>query len=134
MPKVKYKHMLRDEAELWDRFLETSEIDYLDLLYDVHVGTLPDLPEDTSPEMERLAEAIYRKRIDVVMETVDEVWIIEVKPRAGMSALGQLLTYSELYEREFSPDKDLHLAVVCERLEQDAEDLLTLHGVDIFVV
>lgn len=134
MAKVKYKHMLSDEAELWTRFLKAEEVEFLELHYDVHVGTLPDLPADTSPEMAKLAESIYRKRIDVVMETEEEIWIIEVKPRAGMSALGQLLTYEILFRREFAPEKDTHLAVVCERLEQDAEDLLTLHGIDIFVV
>ena len=134
MPKVVFPHMLKDEVEIWKRFRQIDPIPFLKLDYDVHVGTLPSGLGPLTPEMESLARAIYRKRIDVVGETEDEVWIIEIKPRAGMSTLGQLISYEALYEKEFSPTKPIRLAVVCERTEQDMEDLLVQYGIDIYQV
>lgn len=42
----------------------------------------------------------WRKAIDLVISTADSVWIIEAKPRLNCAALGQILLYGDLYEKE----------------------------------
>ncbi|GAI83619.1 unnamed protein product, partial [marine sediment metagenome] len=75
-----------------------------------------------------------RKRVDVVGETASTIVIFEVKPRAGMGAMGQLLNYRALYLREVRPAKPLRMMVVCERVEPDVTRTYAQYGIEIALV
>ncbi len=122
------------EAEIWTRFLRQTELEFLDITYDLHLGKgVPWLPVE--PEyMKRLKLAVTRKRVDAVAETADDVWIFEVKPRIGLSALGQLLAYFELYQREYGADQSIMLGAVGYDIEPDIQETFELHAVNTFLV
>ena len=126
--------MSKEEAQIWTDFLKTFEIPFLRIEYDVHLGEgIP--PKPGEPEwLVRLKRAITRKRVDAIAETEEDIWIFEVKPRIGMSALGQLLTYYELYMEEYSPEKPIMLAAVGRRKEPDIDGAFELYAVNIFLV
>ncbi len=130
----RYPHMKAYEAEIWTAFLKQTELEFLDIKYDLHLGKgVPWLP--TEPEyMQRLKLAVTRKRVDVVAITRDDLWIIEVKPRIGLSALGQLLTYFELYQREYTTDLPIMLGAVGYDIEPDILETFELHAVNTFIV
>jgi len=44
------------------------------------------------------------------------LYIYEIKDRAEMSALGQLLTYEALYREEYEPKKPIKKVVIADRL------------------
>ena len=86
-----YPHMLADEARIWTKFLQTTQLDFQKITYDVHLGQ-GILPVPGEPDfMKDLKLAVTRKRVDAVGETAEDIWIFEVKPRIGMSAIGQLV-------------------------------------------
>ena len=118
-PKPAYPHLMPLEVPIWERFLAEYGFLFTRLTYDVHVGEGAPISEDATPGEVRQIQAITRKRIDVVGETKDELWIIEVKPRAGHAAAGALLNYRRLYRREYHSLKPVRLVVVCERVEWD---------------
>lgn len=132
--RTHYPHMRQDEARIWTKFLKQTDLEFTRVIYDLHLGTgvLP-LPSDPD-YMRRLLSAVTKKRVDAVGETADAIWIFEVKPRISMSALGQLETYVELYENEYSPEKPVILAAIGESEAPDIRSTFELYGVDIILV
>lgn len=129
-----YPHMRADEARIWTRFLQKTDLEFTRVTYDLHlgVGVLP-LPADPD-YMRRLLSAVTKKRVDAVGETDTDIWIFEVKPRISMSALGQLVTYFELYQEEHRPVKPLMLAAIGEREAPDMRAAYELYAVNIILV
>ena len=101
--------MKRIEKELWQRFLSKYEEEYSKFEYDVHVGAGTPAPPDSPAWLKKDVAALSRKRIDIVAHRPGVIEIIEIKERCGMSALGQLKTYLNLYM--IYPGKLLHLKV-----------------------
>lgn len=132
--RTSYPHMRTDEARIWTRFLETTTLEFEKIIYDLHLGTgvLP-LPSDPD-YMRRLLSAVTKKRVDAVGETNTDIWIFEVKPRISMSALGQLVTYFELYQEEHRPVKPVMLAAIGEREAPDIRTAFDLYAVNIILV
>jgi hypothetical protein len=133
-PKIKYPHMLPYEAELWDRFLSIRRPPFLQLEYDVHVGDAPPPPETLPDYLVNMFKSVNMKRIDVVAHDPDVIYVVEVKGRAGLSALGQVLAYKYLYERDFKPGKPVEMRIVCERLEPNIDEIAKEHNVYIWRV
>jgi len=132
--KTRYPHMLPNEAEIWDRLLAVRTPPFIKLEYDVHVGDTPEPPPDLPDYLKPMFETVYRKRIDVVAHDPDKIFVIEVKPRAGMSALGQVLSYKFLYERDFKPTKPVEMRIVSEREEPNIREIAALQNVGIWIV
>lgn len=62
------------------------------------------------------------KRIDLVFEKENEIWLIEAKRRLNFEALGQVLTYKRLYQHEISPSKNIKLGIVCKETDVEVEE------------
>jgi len=133
-PKIKFPHMLPVEAELWDKFLSIRQPPFEKLEYDVHVGDAPERPPDLPEYLWGMFKSVNQKRIDVVGHDPDVIYVIEVKPRAGLSALGQVLAYKFLYLRDFKPTKPVQMRIVCERKEPNIDEIAEENGVYIWQV
>lgn len=96
----KYPHMLPADAQLWTRYLETNPFPAAHVRYDVHVGTPAPVPEGTGPNYARMIQALSTKRIDALVILPDKTLVVEVKPHAGATAVGQALCYALLYRQE----------------------------------
>ena len=133
MPQ-EFTHLLPLERPIWARYLASTTEEFLSLTYDLHLGEGAPVDPVWSEGTKAIVAAVSRKRVDVVGETLDSVIIFEVKPRAGMGAMGQLLTYRELYLREHRPTKPLRMVVVCERVEPDVPGIYGQYGIEIALV
>jgi len=132
--RTHYLHMMADEARIWAKFLVTTDLVFENISYDVHLGAGV-LPHSRDPSwMKDLLSAITKKRVDAIGETRDAIWIFEVKPRVGMSALGQLITYYELYQQDYRPVKSVLLAAIGEREAPDIRASFDLYAVNIILV
>ncbi|MBA7607070.1 hypothetical protein ES703_14222 [subsurface metagenome] len=132
--RTHYPHMKSDEARIWTKFLETTALEFENIIYDLHLG-MGILPVPGEPDfMKVLKLAVTRKRVDAIGETSDDIWIFEVKPRVGMSALGQLVTYFELYQEEYRPVKPVMLAAIGEREAPDIRSAFDLYAVNVILV
>lgn len=129
-----FKHLLPAERRIWEAFLEGHGSYFESFEYDVHVGE--GIPPDPSWDevYKKQIAATSRYRIDVVGRRGREVWIIEVKPEAGASSVGQLLTYKKLYIQEFGIQDILYLAVVTDMLRHDMSGVFEEYGVKYFIV
>lgn len=154
---LKYPHMGPYEAYIWDEFLRKTKLKFIRIDYDVRVG-VPNVPDWLIEKLRKLEQqlkqgdesvrreyevvkatyesfsALTKLRIDAVGETENEVWIFEVKPRAGRTALGQLLAYVDWYRRDFRPTKPLRAACVCIAVDPSLKPVFDRYGIQIFNV
>lgn len=133
MPR-QFPHLLRHEAELWAAFLRTAPFPVDSVQYDVHLGEGVPLDPNWPEWMKRMVKALTQKRVDAIVESGPNIWLVEIKVRAGFSALGQLLGYGLLYMAEFRPLSPPLLAVVAERLQPDISGVLANYNVTVFLV
>ena len=130
----KYLHMMPVEVPLWERFLSEHQEYFDSFSYDVHVGegipANPLWPEN----IKAMAKYVTQKRIDAVGYRKGEVWIIEVKPDAGLSAIGQLLSYKELYIKKHGELKKIYLACVTDNITPDEIYLFKKFNIRYYVV
>jgi hypothetical protein len=133
MPQ-QYTHLLPKEIEIWERFLARYGRQFVSFDYDVHLGPGAPIPADTPEWMVRQIEAVSRDRVDVVAHTASDIVIIEIKPRGGKGAVGQLLQYERLYIQETQPTRPVRKALVCERLAPGVEDTCRELGITIYIV
>ena len=126
--------MLPADIILWERWLAKFKDEYDKFEYDVHVGKVKPIYPTSPVNLMKLAEEVSRKRLDVVAYKGIFRVIIEVKPYAGLSALGQLLGYEILYKREYPEAYTLRLGVVTDRLDEDMKVLFDHYNIHIWVV
>ena len=131
---AKYPHLMPNEVPLWERFLAIWGKNFEGFEYDVRVGKGVDPGAEYPEPWRSLAIQLTQKRIDVVGRRDGIVYIFEVKPQAGLSALGQLLAYRILYRETFNYRGRLRLAVVTDRLNPDERLVYTRHLVEIYEV
>jgi len=131
---MKYPHLLPREVEIWERFLALYGREFTGFVYDVRVGEGITIRPEWGDEIARMAKLLTQKRIDVVGYKPGEIWIIEVKPHGGLSALGQLTVYEELYRIKYNPTQTIRKALVCETVDPDLRGLLPKYGVTLYIV
>ncbi|MEM4976305.1 MAG: hypothetical protein QXT64_03155 [Desulfurococcaceae archaeon] len=129
-----YPHFSELENRLWTAFLLRTDMKFVKLEYDVRVGSgnMPSYP--LPPDIEAMWRALTQLRIDVVAHRIAEIWIFEVKGRAGRSALGQVLSYKRWYEEQYKPTKPVKVGIVCQEVDQNMIPIFEEYGVDIFQV
>jgi len=132
--RFRYKHMLPNDKRIWDRFLEQygDYFDYFD--YDVRVGEGVGDIVGVDELTKEIALALTRKRIDAVGFRGEEVWVFEIKPRAGLSALGQVTAYEELWNKDFRPRRVSYKAIVTDRTDNDIRYLCQTQGIRLYEV
>ncbi len=128
-----FPHMFGAEADIWRDFLALHEDEYLFFEYDLHVGKIWPALEEMPEPWRKGAEGIYRKRIDVIGHQPGKVTIFEVKPHAGLGALGQIMGYAAMYEEEFSPKEELAAAIVTRLIDPNMEKIYADFGIDTFI-
>lgn len=129
-----FPNMAKRDEQVWRKFLAAHAERYLGFAYDVAVGGIithqldDDLPTRTAWQYKTAL------RIDVCAVTPDEVWVIEVKPEAQAGALGAVLAYTLVVEREQVFDRALRMAIVCEYCQPDIAWAAEVLGVVVVVV
>jgi hypothetical protein len=114
-----YPHMAKNDAVLWERFMDVYGPNFERFAYDVALGGfLPD-PAAGDDATRRGFQYATALKIDAVGERSEDVWILEVRPHAGVSAIGAALCYAHLAAIDRFTDKPLIRAVVTDRASAD---------------
>ena len=135
MPKLPYKrylkypHLMPEDVKIWNKFISGNPEFFKEVEYDVKVGEGREYPEAPEGPIKEDMKYLSKKRIDVVGFTNDEIYVIELKPKAGMKAIGQALSLAELY-RDIAPiDKVVFPTVITDEEIPDARELCSRLGV-----
>lgn len=129
-----YTHLLPKEIAIWERFLAAYGDLFKSFDYDIHLGPGAELPDDAPDWVIRQSQAVSRDRVDVVGHRGDAIWIIEIKPRAGKGAIGQLIQYRRQYIEELAPARPVRMVIVCERVAPGVQATCDNLGIGIIVV
>lgn len=117
--QTKYPHMMPADITLWQRFLRLEYWDNAKYAYDVHVGTEAPNLDQLLPEFALMGRALSTKRIDVVSFLEYATFVIEVKPYAGLSAVGQAISYPLLFKRQYPHRPNVKGMIITDHAQLD---------------
>ncbi|TAK58898.1 hypothetical protein EPO14_01105 [Patescibacteria group bacterium] len=114
-----YPHMMPADVAIWERFIDAFPGAYDACQYDVKVGTVPGFVEGAEHTHEQAQAPLYLRKIDVVAYKAEQIDIIELKPNASMSSIGQVNGYRILFVRDFNPPVKPKAIVITDRYDFD---------------
>ncbi len=129
-----YAHMKPNDVAIWERFIDKYKDAYDYCQYDVLVGSDPDFDTTVTEDTGGDAWKLYQKKIDVVGLKGERIDIIELKPNAGASAVGQILMYRKLYKKDYSPPTQPGCVIITDSVKSDVSEFATENNVKIIVV
>lgn len=129
-----YPHMKPRDKEIWDRFIAKHPDAYLECQYDFHVGDPPPFNTLMDDDEDLNQDALYRLKIDVIGHKPDQVDIIEVKPDAGPSTIGQVKGYKALFVRDEQPGGKVGMVIVTDKERPNMAYLCKVEGVRLVIV
>lgn len=124
--------MAKHDAVIWHRFLDAYADAFDSFAYNVALGgpvIAPEHGEEAARLQWQYANAL---KVDAVGFRPAEAWIIEVKPSAGVSAIGAALCYAELAQVDRFTDLALTPVVVTDQASPDIKLCARELGVVIF--
>lgn len=126
-----YPRLRPEDVIVWEKFIRMFPTKPWVIDYDVKVG-LGRLPRETlETKYQKDWRDLTRKRIDVVAWATSDIFLIEVKPHAGLSAFGQALGYSELWQDLHDDGRRVHPTIICLSTDPDTARVALAAGVEI---
>ena len=123
-------HMAQGDKAIWVRYLMSGGSAWAPFTYDVRVGNGVEMPSGSLPLSVKAAFALTTKRIDAVNFGREKIRIIEVKLRAGASAVGQLITYRDLFVRTYPNTPPIEMWLITDQLQPDMISVLIETGIN----
>lgn len=132
--RYKYPHMSRLDTEIWNRFLDQYPQAYDSVQYDFHVGEAPPFNTLNDDDEDKNQDKLYRFRIDAIGRDGSSIDIIEIKPNARLTALGEVENYKMLYERDEEPLGKVGMVIITDKEMPNMDYLCKQKGVKLIVV
>jgi len=132
--RKRYVHMMHEDYATWTAFMQSEQNKLDEVWYDVHVGRPMAVPAGSPSYMQDVVDGVSRKRIDVVARVGHGIFIIEVKPHANMEAIGQVVTYTNLFVWEFVITGPVNAMIVATTCDADILDTAKMQNVKIIAL
>jgi len=130
---LRYPHLRAEESKIWDRFIEKNPQFFTEVIYDARVGESRDYSDYPEDKIREDLEYLSKKRIDVIGLIGDDVYVIEVRPKANLSAVGNALGLAELF-RDVAPTYKIIIpAIITDEILPDMPELCRRMGVKLFL-
>lgn len=126
-------HMAREDLTLWEQARKNLIKEAINLYFDVGLGGQAQPPPDTTPEMAKMWLYNTQKRIDVLIETKTHWKLIELRPNASSTAIGRILQYKLLWDKEAPDKKPTELIIITNRLDPDLLPLAQQQNVNLII-
>lgn len=130
----KYPHLEPYDTAIWNAWLDKDPWPNAQVAYDVHVGTVATVPNGTPQNYRRMVEHLSTLRIDVVVLLDTASLVIEIKPSASLSAIGQALGYSLLFRDQFPRRPPPMPAILTDLSKPDTAWLCNILNVHLFTL
>lgn len=126
--------MRQPEALIWAAWLSTNHQDGADYSYNVPIGPSVD-PGAGHPDGVRTG-AIYnsQRKVDVIIQQGVMTTIVEVKERAQLGAIGQLLGYRHLWDDAHPGELGAKMLLLTARESAGVRAVSARHGIDFELV
>jgi hypothetical protein len=117
----RYPHMFKHDIAIWERFLDAYGGQFDAACYDVALGGITTDAPDADPAMVKGWQYSTAKKIDAAVRNDVEVWLCEVRPDAGLAAVGSVLGYALLSESDPWTALPLVPVIVTDRMDGDTK-------------
>lgn len=131
---AKYPHMRPSDVAVWERFIAKYPNEYVNVDYDYHLGIGQAGLEDDPTSIAFGQKKVKKLKADAIAYRSDgSVDVIEIKPKTGTSAFGQIIAYGILYNQDF-PSKKIVPVIITSQFHDDIKNLSDRLGIKIVVV
>lgn len=117
----RYPHMFKHDLSIWERFLDAYGEQFTEAAYDIALGGITPNDPDTDMTLALGWRYSTAKKIDAAVRNSEEVWLCEVRPDAGLAAVGSVLGYAILSERDPWTAQPLVPTIVTDRMDGDTK-------------
>lgn len=131
---IYYPHMTPYESQVWSRFLLLYGKNYSRFDYDLRVGPGIKPTENIPEKFLKDYIALTQKRIDAVGYKNNHASIFEVKERALLSPIGQLLGYRVLFTQDYPEFPVSSINLVCASISESDLKIIESQGITVFIV
>ena len=132
--RVPFPHMGPMDTRVWQAALKLGLVKFDRVEYDVRLGGAGADLVAQHEDHKTMWETLLRKRVDVVGHRGKDIYVIEVKPVAGHSALGQCISYRDLWSKEKPGAVKPRAMCVCALADPDLAPIYSTYGVDVVVL
>ena len=129
-----YPHMKPRDVAIWERYIAQYPEAYDKCQYDFGIGDIPNFIANASSKEGQAMQELYKLKIDVLGYKNDTIDLIEVKPDAGASSIGQLLGYIALYKRDEKPTFKVRPVIITDVLKPNMQFFAEQQGVTLYIV
>ncbi len=129
-----YRHMAKRDVALWEKFLKAYGEKFHAVSYDVAFGGhYPELAEPNDV-MARGYQYSTALKVDAIAWMSNQVWLIEVRPEATVSAYGAAVCYTLVARREKLTELPVIPTIVCATMQRDVEWCCAMTGIQVITV
>jgi hypothetical protein len=128
-----YPQMARRDARIWEAFLREHPLIFEEVAYNVALGGRELTGQDEDEATLRGWQYATAKKVDAVCWRRDEIWMVEVKPNASLSSIGQVLGYVILAQVDGFPTLPLRPIVITDQVDADVAFVAETLGVQIII-
>lgn len=111
--------MSEDDHRLWEAWRPLHEQEYIGFYFNVQLTDEEGIPPETPEFLRRQWAYSTAKRIDVVGEKEKSLDIIEFRTHAGLSVIGQTLSYVMLFQADNPLGKPVSGIVITDSLDNN---------------
>ncbi len=130
----KYPHMIGEDSSVWRRFIQRFPDRFDTVDYDIKVGSGVNTDSIPEKKYQTYWQQLTKKRIDVIAYKDNIITIIEVKNKASLFTLGQILGYKFLYLRSNPNIITIQTLIVCSSISPDDIAILDHYKINFIVV
>lgn len=133
-PLTKYPHLAKNEVVIWDKFLKQNP-DWAERVdYDVTCGEHDILPPGTPEHTKEDWDYLRSWKIDVVAFKNNIPFIIEVRPRAGLGAIGEVLSKAIMFLEEHSDLPQAQPVIITDAERPNVRQLCAQHDIAYIII
>ena len=129
-----FPHLLPEDRELWEDFLELPANVYENYPYEVKVRNRREPGPGFHDHIRAIALKIARSRIDASGVTGTTPTIIAISTTAGLTQLGQLMAYPCLYKIQIPESPEPQRLLVSRSIQTDIEPVLRNERIPFLIV
>jgi hypothetical protein len=122
------------DTQLWHRWRTEGLKKALQVYFNVRMGFDDPMPKELSKKDIEFWYIYVAKRADAIAEYDDHIKIIELRDDANANAIGRLMMYKMLWDKDPKINKPVKLLIVTNRDDVDTQSLAHLQGIEIEVV
>ena len=133
MPSVPFPHMMWGDIPLFSAYVLKSEARrFTRWEFDTHLGQGHLAQPEFNESILALSLEVTRLRVDAIGFDGSFPTLIEVKPRARLSAFGQVLAYQYFYKLE--RQVVARMMIITDSITPDTAQLFAAHGIEVQIV